>query len=313
MGRVRHGLFDGGGHAFGGAEVRFDGDGARSVGVRAARRRSPWRGLARRPVMATRTPSAARARAMARPRPPVEAATRAVLPLIPRSISSSPPWSGGGRIAGPGAAAASARCVRSPVRRTSGNGRGRCPDAGVGNQSALAQAFLADRQRDLRLLLEVDQRQVGQQGIAGGLVAVRLPGPHAGDERLRVGESGHRPRGAGHELVQQPLAAEAAEDRDVEGCGEVPDRHGRGRGLGLDRGDEAAGLHHGNERLGADVDAAGQRVVLQHHVGAGGLVDGVQVRDDHTGVGGVGLDHDGRQPVPGGGLDGDGFPRRPCR
>ena len=99
---------------------------------------------------------------------------------------------------------------------------------------------LRTAQRDPGLLLEVDQRQVGQQRIAGGLVAVRLPGPDAGDERFREGEAGHGPGGAGQELVQQPLAAEPAEDGDVERRGELRDGHGRGRGLGLDRDDEAA-------------------------------------------------------------------------
>ena len=61
-------------------------------------------------------------------------------------------------------------------------------------------------------------------------------------------------------------------------------------------------LHHGDEGGCADADAAGQRIVLQDHLGAGGAVDGVQVRDHHLRPCRVGLHHDGRQALAGHGL-----------
>ena len=102
-------------------------------------------------------------------------------------------------------------------RRASGNGAPRGADAGVGDEPALAQAFLPDGQRDPGLLLEVDQRQVGQQRLrAAWWPEFRLPGADAGDERFRVGETGHGSGRPGLELVQQPLAAEAAEHGHVQ-------------------------------------------------------------------------------------------------
>ena len=90
----------------------------------------------------------------------------------------------------------------------------------------------------------------GSSCVAGGLVAVLLPGPDAGDERLRVGEAGHGAGGAGHELVQQPLAAEAAEDGNVDGGGQLA-RWPRlvGGASALTAMTKLHGLHHGDERL----------------------------------------------------------------
>ena len=57
----------------------------------------------------------------------------------------------------------------------------------------------------------------------------------------------------------------------------------------------------------ADADTAGHGVVLQDNFGPGGLVDGVQVRDDHLRPGRIGLHHDGCEPVSRDGLGSTDF------